>query len=153
MTLPLNPPNTIHLGGDVQEIGDITAGAPITPGMLIEMYVVSGGTRWRPSTLTGAQSNTFAKNQSMLNKGVDDVYATGDLVQAAIASPGCTIWGIIASGANLLKGAPMSDNGDGKFKAASGVTNARCMETLTATAPGTGVAGLTSAVRIRVEFL
>jgi len=74
-------------------------------------------------------------------------------VQAGVASPGAVIWGIIASGTAVTKGAPLSDNGDGKFKVASGVTNARALETISATGPFTGVVGLANAVRIRVEFL
>jgi hypothetical protein len=153
MTLLQNPPNTIWLAGNATEDGNIAAAAAITPGMLIELFTVSGASvvsRWRPSTLTGQASNTFAMQQVMLNKGVDDVYAIGDLVQAGIAAPGCIIWGLIPSGAVVLKGAPLSDNGNGMFKAASGVTNARAYETVDNTTGGKAING---AARMRVEFL
>lgn len=144
MSITIYPPNTIHLGGPFTEVNDIAASEAITPGMLIEPFNAAGVHRFRKSTLTGLASRHFARNHPMANKGVDDAYATGDLVEAGVASPGCTIWGLVASGQNIAWGQSLSDAGDGTFKASSGVTNARSLTT-------TGA--VTANTRLRVEFV
>lgn len=153
MALVQNRPNTIILAGIWTEDGTVAASEAIVPGMLIELNTAGTVSRWRKSQQIGLASNSFAMQQVMVNKGVDDVYAAGDLVQAGIASPGCIIWGLIASGASIVKGAPLSDAGGGLFKAASGVTNARAFETVNNTNGSPGAAVLAGAARIRVEFL
>lgn len=146
MTITRYPPNTIYLGANLDkvEVADIAAGEAITPGMLIERYVPSGAiNRWRKSTLTGLANVCYALDHPMANKGVDDAYAAGDLVQALIARPGESVWAMLTSGSTISFGAPLSDNGNGYLKAASGVTIAHALETITSPyATGT---------RIRIE--
>ena len=146
MALVRYPPNTIHLGGDMVEVGDLAAGAVITPGMLIERYNSSGTALWRHhSTASVATAPAFALNQSMLNKGVNDTYGVGDLVQAAIGSPGSTFWARIASGQNIVTGAKLESAGDGTLKVyATGVPLATALESKNATG---------GAQMIRVEVL
>lgn len=146
MTIQRFPPNTIHLGGDQTIVADVAASEAITPGMLVERFASGTTNRWRKSTLTGAASRAVALDHSMANAGVDTAYAASDLVEVGIQKPGSVVWGLIASGANIAFGAPLSDAGNGYFKAASGVTIAQALEKVDNSAGPT-------AARIRVEFL
>lgn len=155
MSLTINPPNTIHLGGRKELVGDLAASEAIYPGMLVELFNNGGIHRWRKSTLTDKVNSSFAVNQTMLNLGVNDACAAGDLIPVGVGSPGCTIWGLIASGASVAKGAELSDAGNGYFKArASGITIARALETINNTnGDANTVTGLAGVARIRVEFV
>ena len=119
MAITLNQPNTIHLSGEAQEVGDLAAGVAICPGMLVERYNPSGVIiRARPhATASVATARNFAVEQSEVNKNVNDVYAINDLVRAKhISTPG-TAWAIIASGQNITAGQKLESNGDGSLKA------------------------------------
>lgn len=140
------PPNTIHTGGPKIEVNDVAAGGAITPGMLIERYNSTGTPLFRAHSVAGGAGSTYALNQSMLNKGVDDPYAIGDLVEAAVLQKGSTAWALIASGANIANGDPLSSNANGTLKAASGTTIAIALESKNNSA-GPGNA------RIRVEVV
>lgn len=134
MTIQRFNPNTIFLGGssgNKTEVADLAASEAITPGMMIERFANAGVNRWRKSTLTGLANVCYALDHPMANKGVDDAYAAGDLVQALIAKPGDAVWALVASGATIAFGAPLSDAGNGYVKAASGVTTAHALETIT----------------------
>lgn len=144
-TTRLNP-NTIHLGGPKTVVNDLAASESITPGMMIERFASGTTNRWRKSTLTGLVNKAYALDHPMANKGVDDAYAAGDLVEAMIATAGTTVWALIASGGNVAFGAPLSDAGNGKVKAASGVTTAFALEKIDNSA-GPGDA------RIRIEVV
>jgi hypothetical protein len=146
MSIQRFPPNTVFLGGsqgNVTIVADLAASAAIQPGMLIERFASGAVNRWRASTLTGLANVCYALNHPMTNKGVDDNYNAGDLVEALIAKPGDGVWALLTSGSTIAFGAPLSDNGDGRLKAASGVTIGHALETITAPyATGT---------RIRIE--
>lgn len=147
MSITRYDPNTIHLAGPATEINDLSASEAITPGMLVEMFTSATVTRFRKSTLTDKQNSTFAVQRAYANDGVDSAYALADLVDAKIGAPGCVIWGLVASGANLAKGALLTDAGNGYFKAVgSGVAIARALETVDNSAGP-------STARIRVEFV
>jgi hypothetical protein len=168
---PLQP-NTIWLGNVAGErpieVGDLAAGVAICPGMVIERYVPSGTiVRVRPhATASVATAPNFAVEQSMVNKGVNDGYAIGDLVQSKIGRSGMTFWAIIASGQNIAAGQKLESAGDGTLKAyatlgAALVTATETVNNTTGSAgpvnppPQTG--GVTAlpvgAARIRVEVL
>lgn len=145
MTIQRFPPNTIYLSANLDkvEVADLAASESITPGMLIERFASGAVNRWRKSTLTGLANVCYALDHPMANKGVDDAYAAGDLVEACIARPGDELWAMLTSGSTVAFGAPLSDNGNGYLKAASGITIAHALETITAPyATGT---------RIRIE--
>jgi hypothetical protein len=129
MAITRYDPNTIWLGGNVTQVGDVVASEAITPGHLVERFNSSGTAKFRKCTLvTGATLPAFALNQSMLNKGVDDAYASGDLVEVAIGSKGATFWAIIASGQNIVAGARLESAGNGTLRAlASGVAIAQAV--------------------------
>lgn len=147
MSITRQKPNTVHLGGHVEVINDVPAGVAITPGYLIERYKATT-MKFRPhATSAGLGAKTVALNQPYLNLGIDTAYAIGDLVDAAIASPGASFYMLIASGQNLALGDMLESAGDGTLnKYGSGVRLFQALEDANNTAgPG--------AMRIRVEAL
>ena len=60
-----------------------------------------------------------------------------------VARPGDAVWALIASGATVAFGAPLSDAGNGYVKAASGITIAFALEAVTSPFP--------TPTRIRIE--
>src|SRR6476659_3408171 len=101
MSITRYNPNTIFLGGDRTQTGDLAAAVAITPGMLVERDDVGGVIRWKLASADIAGPPAVATDQSMLNKGVDDVYAIGDLMEVSILHKGATAWMLIASGQNV----------------------------------------------------
>jgi hypothetical protein len=144
MSITKETPNVIHLAGHGPEVGDVPAGEAITPGHLIERYDAgSGVSKFRKHTATSLAGNIYAKDAQMLNKGVDDAYASGDLVFAVVANPGDTIWALIASGQNIATGGDLESAGNGTLKAYSaGVKIATAIESVNAVVTPT---------RLRVE--
>lgn len=155
MSITKRPPYTIWLGGDAVQVGDIAASESITPGHLIERFNDSGTPKFRKhATAGGPASPTFALNQSMLNLGVDDPYAADDLVEALIGQPGTTVWGLIASGQNIVAGQKMESAGNGTLRAlASGTPIALAIEAADATVgPYTTVDGV-NVKRVKAEII
>lgn len=145
MTITKYTPNTIWLGGPRTEIGDVAANEAITPGHLVERFVTSGKTRWRKhATAGGDTTRAVATEQSMLNKGVDDAYAAGDLMEVSELAGGSNVWMLIASGQTITYGQRLESAGDGTLRAlASGTALFSALEAKTATA----------LTRIRVEVV
>lgn len=146
MAIVKYPPRTAHLGGPKVEVNDVAAGgAGILPGMLIERYNSSGVPLWKLHSVAGGDCKTFALNQSMINKGMDDAYAVGDLVEAAIGAGGTTFWGRIATGQNITNGQKLESAGNGTLRAlAAGIAVALALESMDATG---------GAKMLRAEFL
>lgn len=144
MSITQLDPGTVVLSGPYIEVGDMAASEAITPGNLIDSFNSSGTWRWRKhATASIACAKTVARQQIMMNKGVDDAYAAGDLVQAAILSPGATAWMFIASGQNIVHGNKLESAGDGTLKIfGSGVVLFKALETKV---------NVTVLTRIRVE--
>lgn len=115
MAITKYPPNTIWLGGPRTEIGDVAAGEVITPGMLVERTPTTG--LWRKHALAAGPCHSFATEQNMINKSVDDTYAIGDLAEVTLGAPGTNAWLIIASGANIAAGDKLESAGNGKLRA------------------------------------
>lgn len=140
-------PWTIWLGGPKTEINDLAAGVLITPGMLVQRYVPSGTiNRLRPhATASVATPKLVAVEHSMANKGVNDNYAVGDLVEAIACAAGTSVWAWVPSGANIAFGATLESNGDGMLKAGTSVPLFAALESLNNTS---GVPA-----RLRVEAL
>lgn len=143
MAIVRYPPNTIHLGGETTQVGDIPAGVAIVPGMLIERYLNTTA-MYRPCTITTALgvAAIFALNQSMMNKGVGlpsgvaaDNYAVGDLVEAAIGHKGSTFWALVADSAPAIAiGDKLESAGNGTLrKFTTGTPIAVALEALTNT--------------------
>ena len=147
MAITKQTPKTIHLGGPVVAVNDLVAGGAITPGYLIERYSASGTPKFQAhSTASGMAAKTVALEPTMLNKTVDDAYAAGDLVEAAVLAPGAAAWMLIASGQTLVAGDFMESTGNGTIrKYTSGVRLFQALEDKTA--------AFTGLTRIRVEAL
>ena len=143
MSITRENPNTIFLGGERVQVNDLACSEAITPGHLIDSFNNAGVQRWRKhATASIACAKTVATDQAMLNKGVDDAYAAGDLVEASILQPGATAWMFVASGQTIVHGNKLESAGDGTLKIFSaGVVLFKALENKTATA----------LTRIRVE--
>lgn len=149
MSITRYPPNTIHLGGEaVTIVNDLVAKEVITPGMLIERVNDSGTPKYQKhGTAAQGGARTYALDQSMLNKGVDETYAIGDLVEAVVCPAGTTIWALIASGQNIAAGIKLESAGNGTLRVlAAGQPIAQALEAANNTA---GPANM----RIKVETL
>jgi hypothetical protein len=145
MAVTQKDPNTIWLGGPRTEIGDLAAEEAITPGHLVERHVSAGVIRWRKhATAAVATARAVATEQSMLNQGVDDAYAAGDLMEVSEGAGGSTFWMLIASGQTIVAGDKLESAGNGTLRVlASGVALFSALEAKTATA----------LTRIRVEVV
>jgi hypothetical protein len=146
MSITRLPPNTIWLGGPRTEIGDTAASEAITPGHLVERINTAGVWRWRKhATAGGDGTRAVATEQSMLNKGVADDYAAGDLMEVSELAGGSNAWMFIASGQNIVYGQGLESAGNGTLRAiASGVELFKALETQ---------ANVTALTRIRVEVV
>jgi hypothetical protein len=121
MTITKYPPRTIWLGGHRVEIGDIAASEAITPGHLVLRFNAAGVVRYKKHDDAGADCvRAVATEQSMLNKGVDDAYAAGDLMEVSELAPGSYAWMIIGSGENIAAGQQLQSAGNGKLTAQTG---------------------------------
>lgn len=141
------PPNTIYLGGRRIQTNDLAASEAIKPGMLVERFNSGTTHRWRKHTTAAGPCHTVATNQSMMNLGVDALYAANDLVEVSEGGPGSTWWMLIASGANIAFGDKLESAGDGRLRAfTASPTPFIALETVNNTA-GPGDA------RIRVEVV
>jgi hypothetical protein len=117
MAITKYPPNTIWLGGQRVEIGDIPASEAITPGMLVERFSSAGSQFWRKQVTAAADvSKSIATDMNMLNKGPDDICAVNDLIEVSVASPGSNWWMLIPSGQNISAGNFLESAGDGYLR-------------------------------------
>lgn len=146
MSITRYNPNTIFLGGDRTQIGDLAASEVITPGHLVDRFNAGGVIRWRKhATASIAVTRAVATEQAMLNKGVDDNYAAGDLMEVALLHQGAFAWMFIASGQNITAGQKLESAGDGTLKAfAAGVVLFSALENKPT---------VTSLTRIRAEVV
>lgn len=146
MSITRYNPNTVFLGGERVQIGDLAASETIRPGHLVDRFNAAGVVRWRKhATASIAVAKAFATEQSMLNKSIDDDYAVGDLMEVSILAPGATAWAFLASGQTIVPGNKLESNGDGTLKIfGSGVVLFSALEAKVSTSPVT---------RLRVEAL
>ena len=144
MTITRNNPNTIFLGGDRTVVNDLAAKVALTPGFLVERNNTGGVIRWQLATTDVAGPPAVATDQSMLNKGVDDNYAIGDLVEVSILHKGATAWMFVASGQNISAGNLLGSAGDGTLKTGATVARFTALENKPT---------VTALTRIRVEAL
>lgn len=144
MTITRYDPNTVWLGGPRTVINDMAASEAVTPGHLVERVNTAGVWRWRKHASAGGDAQrAVATEQSMMNLGVDDAYAAGDLMEVVEATHGTNLWMLIASGQNIAYGDRLESAGDGTLrKLASGVALFTALETK---------ANVTVQTRIRVE--
>lgn len=144
MSITRYDPNTVFLGGERVQTGDLAVSEEIVPGMLVERFNNGGVIRWRKATADLAVPPAVATEQTMLNKGVDDVYAAGDLAEVSILQKGGTAWMFIASGQNVAAGVQLGSAGDGTLKTGATVALFTALE---------NKPNVTARTRIRVEAL
>jgi hypothetical protein len=139
-------PNVVFLGGNRTQINDLAASEAITPGHLVDRFNSAGVIRWRKhATASIAVAPAFATEHSMANKGVDDAYGIGDLVEVSVGEPGAAFWAFIASGQNIVAGNKLESAGDGTLKIFSaGIVIASALENKPT---------VTALTRIRVEVV
>lgn len=150
MSITRQPPRTIWLGGTANPIieNTLVAGVAITPGHLLLRYVNSGVVSYKPhDAASAAAPAVVALNASMLNHGVDDAYAVGDLVEAQAGQKGDKFWMLLASGQNVAAGAMLESNGDGTLKAGTTHPLFAALESIN------NSGGLNVPTRIRVEVV
>lgn len=144
MSITRYNPNTIFLGGDRTQVNDLAVSEALTPGMLVERFNSGGVIRWRKATTDVAGPPAVITNQSMLNRGVDDDYAAGDLAEVSILHKGATAWMFISSGQNVAAGELLGSAGDGTLKTGATVARFTALE---------NKPSVTTLTRIRVEAL
>ena len=113
--------NTIELIGRFRREED-TAGGPITPGHLIELFNSAGARRLRVHQTEGGfaeraiaiedplQGNTATSVES---RTIDDDYVTTEKVQYVLAEPGAVANMFLFAGENVVLGTQLISNGDG----------------------------------------
>lgn len=144
MSITRNNPNTVFLGGDRTQVGDLACSEAITPGHLVETFNNGGVIRWRKATADLDIPPAVATDHTMANKGVDDNYIASDLLEVSIGHKGATFWMLIASGQNVAAGNLLGSAGSGTLK--TGATKAifRALE---------NKPSVTVLTRIRVEVI
>jgi len=106
--------NTIKLKKYVDVVEEYEANAAITPGMLIE--IMSTG-KVRAHANTGQTAlPMFALEDELQGNGIADAYASGDRVQAWVASRGEIVYALLANGETAVIGSFLESNGDGYLK-------------------------------------
>lgn len=150
MAITVRNPRRIFLGGNPLTptvVNDIAAKEAITPGMLVELVNTAGVHQWQKAATAKLPTTSVALDMLMLNKGIDDACAVGDLIEVAELVPGHTFYPLIASGANITFGDKLENAGTGKLRAWTDASRAfRALETVNNSAGP-------SDARIRVEVL
>lgn len=153
MAITKRAPNTIYLGGGLPGgdggmtlVNDQVCSGAVTPGMLVETVNSAGNPKWAAhGTASGKAQKAFALEQIEWNLGVDDAYASGDLIKVGIMRPGSVVWAIVPSGQNIVPGDWLESNGDGKLKEGSTAPVGRALDTTSG--------AVTADTRVRVEVL
>lgn len=150
MAITKRNPNRIFLGGEPKNPtlnNSFGAKEAITPGMLLDLDTTSTITRWKKAATAKAPTTTVMLDQLLLNQGIDDACAIGDLIEVAELAPGHAFYAIIASGANITAGDKLENAGNGKLRAWTDASRAfRALDTVNNSAGP-------SDARIRVEVL
>jgi hypothetical protein len=117
-------PRTVLLGGPdgghAVIVNDINAGENIVPGMLVARMQKAPGVPVYKKHATAASASAqkaVALNASMLNRGVDVPWVSGELIEVGILGPGATAWMLVASGAPaIVAGDGLESAGDGTLR-------------------------------------
>lgn len=142
-------PKTILLRGNPQSSeGPAKVGSNLLPGMLIDTH--TDGTIKPHATFGGYAAKRFARENDVVGKGIDDVYADTANVLMWDCKSGDWIYALLAAGETVAIGALLQSNGNGYLGDVPSVGKpvARALEAVN-NSPGSG--GLP--VRIKVEVL
>lgn len=106
--------NTVKLKKYLDIIEEYEAVGIITPGDLIEL--TSAGKVQRHSTEGGDAARTFALEDELQGKGLEDLYAVGDRVQCWNAVPGEIVFARLSDGEEVAIGDFLESAGNGCLK-------------------------------------
>lgn len=110
-------PTRIQLkGANIFEEG--RAAATITPGMLVAQN--SAGNLIPHGSAGAVAEKMFALEDALQGKGIDEDYASGDLVFTAIGKSGEVYFAFLAAGEHVTPDEFLTSNGDGTLKVAGG---------------------------------
>lgn len=140
-------PKTIMLRGSMTPHTEaICAEGEIRPGMLVATD--SAGRMIPHATAAGRAATRFARENSIVGKGIDDNYVQHDTVLSWHARPGDWIYALLEEGANVANGAVLESNGAGLLQPVTGNFGiVRALEAVNSTG------GPAAGTRIRVEVL
>jgi len=110
-------PKRIHLRGDYGVHEEARAGGAIRPGDLIDQ--ASTGKMLKHPTAGGWAEKAFALEDALQGNGIDDNYATDDLVSFTICKPGDIVYAWLSGGETVTLDDFLTSNGDGALKVAS----------------------------------
>lgn len=105
---------TIILKNYLNIFEEYAAAAAITPGDLVEL--TSAGKVQRHSTADGNVLQMFAIEDALQGKGIDEDYATADVVRVWIPQRGDIVYARLADEQNVSIGDFLVSNGDGTLK-------------------------------------
>ncbi len=143
-------PRKIHLAGPVVVVHEHMSSEAITPGMLVELHDSTGIKVRANASATELQALSVALDIPENNKGIDDDYASGDMVKIGYLTVGSVFYGIIPSGQDISLCELLVSNADGKLKTAGTTTEAASLGKFQSLdAPGAVVAD----TRIRVQVI
>lgn len=154
MAIVPRPSNTILLSPPHQVENQIEnrykTGVAATPGMFAEMYDNSGVLMWRPVT-SATEYHTLAVylENGMMNKGIDDDWAAGDLCRVAFLRNGDIINGLIPAAQDISFGEKLQPTVGGMAITAAATTatgNVAHLQSLDAP----GAVAATTRVRMQV---
>lgn len=102
--------HTIAIKGDCIRKEAEASGA-ITPGMLVQF----GGAKdlQAHANAAAAARKAFALENDLYGKGIDDAYASGQMVQYGVFCPGSEVYALLAAGENASKGSKLVSAGNG----------------------------------------
>lgn len=109
----MSTPNRIHLKGS-GVMDEAAAAGTIKPGYLIKRN--SGGSVVAHSSADGAAEATFALEDALQGKTIDDNYSSGDKVMILSAAKGDEVYAWLSAGENVTQDEYLTSNGDGTLK-------------------------------------
>jgi len=112
-----NDRDTITIKGTPVK-GEALASGVVKPGYLLERTSAATDTVKAHATKGGKALMMFALEDDLQGDGIDDNYASGDLVQFGIFRSGDEVLAWIANGQAIAKADDLSSNGDGTLSEA-----------------------------------
>jgi hypothetical protein len=123
MAITRYPPRTILLGGPdgghAVIVNDCACAENILPGALVKRVSKGGVAVFKKATQAAdaMATRSVALNASMLNRGCDVPWVSGELIEVGILSPGATAWMLLASGAAAVQaGDSLESDGNGGLR-------------------------------------
>lgn len=114
---------TIKLKSYLDVFIERLAGGTLYPGMLV--LLGSGDTVVaHDDDAPAAVVPMFAIEDAFQGKGINDAYASGDVVRCWVPTRGDVVYGVLEDGANVAIGAFLESNGAGMLQAQTGTGHA-----------------------------